>query len=95
MIYETTGLLGAGKTLHSVQTILDAEFVEALRLSPPRSTSPARGETLAAPLQAANVGGTLSSLVPAKGPLPRRPPIQNRIAWLDVALFFQTGVKFP
>lgn len=87
--------VGAEMPFLHVSQVLDAEFVEASRLSPPRSTSPARGETLAAPLQAANVGGTLSSLVPAKGPLPRRLPIQNRIAWLDVALFFQTGVKFP
>lgn len=79
----------------TVSEILDAEFVEASRLSPLPSPSPARGETLAAPFRAAKEGDALSSLVPAKGLLPRRPPIQNRIAWLDVALFFQTGVKFP
>lgn len=79
----------------TVSQILDAEFAEASRLSPLPSPSPALGETLAAPLRAAKEGGPLSSLVHAKGPLPRRLPIQNRIAWLDVALFFQTGVKFP
>lgn len=77
-----------------VSQVLDAEFVEAVRLSPPPRSSPG-GETLAAPPPGAKAGGTPSSLVPAKGLSPRRPPIQNRIAWLDVALFFQTGVKFP
>jgi hypothetical protein len=79
----------------TVSQVLDAEFVEALCLSPLPLPRPARGETLAAPSPAAKEEGAPSSLVPAKGLLPRRPVIQNRIAWLDVALFFQLGVKFP
>lgn len=77
----------------TLKQVLDAEYAEATRLSPPPSPPPARAETLAAPSPAVKVGGTRSSLRLANASSPPRPRIRNRIAWLEVAIFLRTGVR--
>lgn len=77
----------------TIAEVLDAEFAEAVRLSPPPSPPPDRAETLAAPSRSVKVGGTPYSLKPAKASSPPRPRIRNRIAWLEVAIFLHTGVR--